>query len=570
MAKWMVAARRGDFDEISSRFGIDKVTARLLVNRQVVGDREIEKYLHGSVADFYMPEQMKDLERAADLLIEKIQDQKKIRVIGDYDIDGIMSTYILTDALETVGANVDFAIPERLKDGYGLNENLIRDAFSAGIDTVLTCDNGIAACEQVKLACELGMSVIVTDHHNVPYLDDETGRHYIIPEAAAVVDPKQEDCSYPFKELCGAAVAWKLIVCLFRKMGLPLERAMSYLQFAAIATVGDVVDLQDENRLIVKEGLKQLHETEHVGLCALIEKCQIMKEQVDAYHIGFIIGPCLNASGRLDTAARALELMRTKDRAAALIAASELRELNEIRKSMTEKGVQDAVLKIENSELKEDKVLVVYLKECHESLAGIIAGRLREKYNKPSFVLTDSEEGIKGSGRSIDEYSMYDELTKVRDLLTKFGGHPMAAGISLDSGSEEAFRKKINELCALGEEELTPKIHLDMRLPVTYLSESLIKEFEILKPFGKGNTKPVFADKDLTVEEIHLTGKNRNVLKMKLRDAYGTSVEGICFHNAQEMFEIVKGKKTIAACYYPSINEYRGRRTIQIVISDIM
>ncbi len=565
----MVAARRGDFDAISSRFGIDKVTARLLVNRDVVGDREIEKYLHGSVTDFYSPALMKDLERAAEILIRKIREKKKIRIIGDYDIDGIMATYILSDGLQRAGADVDYAIPERLKDGYGINENLVRDAFTSQKDTILTCDNGIAASEQIRLAKDFGMTVIVTDHHNVPYTENGSVREYILPKADAVVDPKQKDCAYPYKELCGAAIAWKLIVCLYEKLGLGEDPVLDYLPFAAIATVGDVVDLKDENRIIVKEGLKRLHRTEHIGLSALIEKCRLDKDQIDTYHIGFVLGPCLNASGRLDTAVRALELMREKDRGKALIAAQELRELNEIRKAMTEEGVDAAVNTIENSSLKQDKVLVVYLKDCHESLAGIIAGRLRERYNRPAFVLTDSEDGIKGSGRSVEEYSMYDELTKVNELFTKFGGHPMAAGISMENGKAEEFRKRINEQCTLSEDDLTAKVHLDMRLPLSYLSEELIGQFEVLKPFGKGNTRPLFADKDLTVESVSIVGKNQNVLKLRLRDSYGTSVEGICFHKAEEFRNIIGDHRTIAVCYYPSVNEYKGRRSVQIVISDL-
>ena len=570
MAKWMITAKRADFDNIAARFGIDKVTARLIRNRDIIGEEEIEKYLHGSLADFYRPELMKDLDIAVDLILEGIDEGCRFRVIGDYDIDGIMATYILTDALKKAGAEVDHAIPDRVRDGYGINEELIRRAFEDGIQILITCDNGIAAARQAELAAELGMQMIITDHHSVPYEGEGDDKRYIVPEAAAVVDPKQEDCLYPYPELCGASVAWKLICSLFEALGFDEEEAFAYLQFAAVATVGDVVDLQDENRIIVKEGLKQLHNTEHIGLNALIERAGLDRQEIDTYQIGFILGPCLNATGRLDTAERALSLLNAGDREEALVAAGELCDLNEVRKSMTESELKKAIEFLEESGRTSDRVLVVYLPECHESLAGIIAGRIREKYNRPAFVLTGSKDGIKGSGRSTENYSMYDELVKVRDLLTKFGGHPMAAGVSMPAGKEEQFRSELNRLCELTEEDLEPVVRLDMRLPIGYLTEDLIRQFDLLRPFGKANEKPLFADKDLEIRKMAVLGRNRNVLKMLLADAGGNTVEALCFRDAEYYYEALQGRKSITVSYYPSVNEYRGRKTLQIVIRDLM
>ena len=566
----MLAAKRGDFERTASRFGIDKVLARLIRNRDVITDEEIDKYLNGTLDDLYRPELMKDLNKAAEQIADAIRSGKKMRVIGDYDIDGVMSTYILTHALSRAGADADHAIPDRIKDGYGINEDIIRQAFSDGRELLITCDNGIAASGPARLAKELGIRMIITDHHNVPYDETEGEKKYIIPCADAVVDPKQEDCGYPFTELCGAAVAWKLVCRLYEILGFDPEEAMFYLQFAAIATVGDVVDLKDENRIIVKEGLKQIHCTDHTGLCALIEKCQIPKESIDAYHIGCIIGPCLNASGRLDTADRALALLQASDRQDAVVLAGELCELNDMRKAMTDSEVARAIEIIDHSSLKNDRVLVVYLPGCHESIAGIIAGRIREKYNRPAFVLTDSKDGIKGSGRSTDNYSMYDELVKVKDLLTRFGGHPMAAGISMESSMDEAFRRSINDACSLTAEDLESVVHLDMRLPIGYITEDLIRQLDLLKPFGKGNEKPHFADKELKIRKLQILGNNRNVLKMKLYDQRGYCLEGICFHDAKELYGELYGKDTVTVSYYPSINEYRGQRSVQIVIQDFM
>ncbi len=565
MTKWTQSAKRADFKAISARFGVDQVIARLIRNRDVIGDRDIEKYLYGSVSDLFASSLLKDADKAAEMIIRKLNENAPIRIVGDYDIDGVMSTYILYTALKDLGADVDYAIPERIKDGYGLNENLVRDAFAAGRETIITCDNGIAAFEQIKLAKELGMTVIVTDHHNIPFEESDGDRKYIIPPADAVIDPKQEDCTYPYKELCGASVAWKLMQRTYELLG---KEIRDFLPFAAFATVGDVVDLCDENRIIVKEGLKRLRTSGHIGLNALIEKRNIDKNSIEAYTIGFVLGPCLNASGRLDTAERAMRLMISQDRNEALQIAQELVDLNESRKTMTAKGVEDAVSAIESSHLKEDKVLVVYLENCHESIAGIIAGRLREKYHKPAIVLTKSEDGIKGSGRSIEEYDMYEELCKVRELFSKFGGHKMAAGVTLAEEDPQQLGRRLNELCTLTDEDIEPKVALDMRLPIGYITEELIGQLELLKPFGKGNPKPLFGESQLKASGCRLIGKNGSVLKMTLTDRQGYCIDAVCFDDAAGLYEKACEGKEIMVSYYPGINEYRGKKTLQLIVKD--
>ena len=565
MTKWTQSAKRADFKAISARFGVDQVIARLIRNRDVIGDRDIEKYLYGSVSDLFSPALLKDADKAAGIIIGKLKENAPIRIVGDYDIDGIMSTYILYTALKDLGADADYAIPERIKDGYGLNENLVKDAYDAGRDTIITCDNGIAAFEQIKLAKELGMTVIVTDHHNIPFEDADAGRKYIIPPADAVIDPKQEDCPYPYKELCGASVAWKLMQRTYELLGREIR---DFLPFAAFATVGDVVDLCDENRIIVKEGLKRLRNFDHIGLNALIEKRNIEKNSIDTYTIGFVLGPCLNASGRLDTAERAMRLMISDDRNEALKTAQELADLNESRKTMTAKGVEDALRAIENSSIKNDKVLVVYLEDCHESIAGIIAGRIRETYHKPAFVLTKSEDGIKGSGRSIEEYDMYEELCKVKDLFSKFGGHKMAAGVTLAGDDPSQLGRRLNGICTLTDEDIEPKVALDMRLPIGYITEDLIRQLELLKPFGKGNPKPLFGESNLKVSDCRLLGKNGNVLKMTLTDTRGFSIAAVCFEDAAGLYSRVCEDSTVTVSYYPGINEYRGKKSLQLIVKD--
>ena len=568
MEKWMVAAKRADFKEIGERFGIDQVTARIIRNRDVIGEEAIEKYLHGSRKDFYSPWLLKDMEKAVAILQEKITNKNKIRIIGDYDIDGVMSTYILLVSLRGLGADADMVIPNRIMDGYGINEHLIEQAWEDKRDTIITCDNGIAAATQIQKAKDLGMTVIVTDHHEVPFEETENGRTEILPPADAVVNPKQKDCGYPFSGLCGAVVAMKVMEALYEKMVPEVDLVDRMLPFAGIATIGDVMDLKDENRILVKEGLQRLHHTTNLGLQELIRVNGLEPENISPYHIGFVLGPCLNASGRLDTAKRALKLLLAETREEAAVLAGDLKNLNESRKEMTAQGVEKAIEQVESTSMMEDTVLVVFLPECHESLAGIIAGRLRERYHKPSFVLTRGEEGVKGSGRSIEAYSMYEKLCECKEYLTKFGGHPMAAGLSLDKENVEKFKRRLNDQCTLSEEELTEKVVIDMELPFAAITEHFIEELEYMEPFGKGNTKPVFAARGVAMQHVKIIGKNKNVAKATAIDAAGNRMEAICFHDAQEFAkqcERNNGKMSIT--FYPGINEFRGERQIQIVIT---
>ena len=570
MERWVVAAKRADFQAIAEKFRIDPVIARLIRNRDVVGDEQIREYLYGGLEELHDPMLMKDMGKAAEILEKKIREGKWIRIIGDYDIDGIMSTYILLTGLRRLGAKVDIRIPDRIVDGYGLNENLVRQAKEDGADTILTCDNGIAALDQIRLAKELGMTVVVTDHHEIPYEDLENGaRAYHVPEADAVVNPKQKDCGYPFKGLCGGAVAWKLIQVMLKRFGHSEEESFDWLEFAAIATVGDVMDLQGENRILVKEGLKRLHRTGNLGLQELIRVQGLEPDQVSAYHIGFVIGPCLNASGRLDTAERSLALLLAEKREEAARLAGDLKALNESRKEMTRQGEEKALRLVEGSDLKYDKVLVVYLPECHESLAGIIAGRLREHFHKPSIVLTRSEDGVKGSGRSIEAYSMYEELCNCRELFTKFGGHPMAAGLSM-AGEEqvEILREKLNRLSTLTEEDFVEKVTIDVPMPVSYITKRLISQIQLLEPFGKGNTKPLFAQKDLTVLSCRIFGKNRNVAKLQVQDPGGYRMDAVYFGDAETFAKFAREHPVLSLTYYPAVNVWNGRENLQITIQN--
>lgn len=570
MEKWVVMAKKADFQKIGKEFGIDPVVARLIRNRDVEGMDDIRSYLCGTLDDIPSPWLLKDMKKATEILSAKINAGAKIRIIGDYDIDGVTATYILLTGLKRLGANVDTYIPDRIKDGYGLHSQLVEKAAADGVDTIVTCDNGIAASQEIALAKKGGMTVIVTDHHEIPYEDTEQGRVWIIPQADAVINPKQPGCGYPNKNICGAVVAWKLIWSLYETYGIDRDEILEFSEAAAVATVGDVMDLQGENRIIVKEGLKRLPHTGNQGFQALIEANGLTGERITAYHVGFVLGPCINASGRLDTASRALSLLCTKNWDQAAKAAGDLVALNQSRKAMTEEGRDKAVDLIEQSGLSKDRVLVVYLPECHESLAGIIAGRLREKYYKPVFVLTKAENGVKGSGRSIEAYSMYEELVKCSDLLEQFGGHPMAAGLSLKEENVEIFRRKLNELCTLTESELTPKITIDVPMPISYLSRELTEQLSVLEPFGKGNTKPLFAQKGLRVLNLRILGKNQNVAKMKLVDASGTSVDAVYFGQALEFQSYVQQKETVSVTYYPEINVYQGRETLQAVIRNYM
>ena len=570
MEKWFVAMKKADFNGIAEKYQISPIIARLMRNRDVIGDEAIDFYLNGTVEDLYDGLLMKDMDRAVDILKEKIEEGKKIRVIGDYDIDGVNATYILQQGLAGLGADVDTDIPDRIKDGYGLNQMLIDRALEDDVDTIITCDNGIAAMNEIAYGKENGMTIVVTDHHEVPYLEENGKKKYLLPPADAVVDPHRADCEYPFKGLCGAAVAYKLVEVLYRVSG-KSEQEVEHLQErlmenVAIATIGDVMDLVGENRVFVKKGLELLKTTKNEGLHALMQCTGVDTANLNTYHIGFVIGPCINAGGRLDTAKRALELLNASNRREAVTLAADLKELNDSRKEMTEEGVEEAVRQIESSSWKDDQVLVVYLPECHESIAGIIAGRIKERYYRPTFVLTKGETGVKGSGRSIEAYDMFAEMSRCRELFTKFGGHKLAAGLSLEEENVEVFRKRINELADLTEEDLQMKVSIDMRLPFPYINEALIHELKILEPFGKGNGKPLFAESKLRVIQPRIFGKNRNVLKCRLEDQQGNQMEAVYFGEVEDCLQKMEKKQIMSFTYYPSINEYMGRRTIQLTI----
>ena len=570
MEKWFVAMKKADFNGIAEKYQISPIIARLMRNRDVIGDEAIDFYLNGTVEDLYDGLLMKDMDRAVDILKEKIEEGKKIRVIGDYDIDGVNATYILQQGLAGLGADVDTDIPDRIKDGYGLNQMLIDRALEDDVDTIITCDNGIAAMNEIAYGKENGMTIVVTDHHEIPYLEENGEKKYLLPPADAVVDPHRADCEYPFKGLCGAAVAYKLVEVLYRVSG-KSEQEVEHLQESlmenvAIATIGDVMDLVGENRVFVKKGLELLKTTKNEGLHALMQCTGVDTANLNTYHIGFVIGPCINAGGRLDTAKRALELLNASNRREAVTLAADLKELNDSRKEMTEEGVEEAVRQIESSSWKDDQVLVVYLPECHESIAGIIAGRIKERYYRPTFVLTKGETGVKGSGRSIEAYDMFAEMSRCRELFTKFGGHKLAAGLSLEEENVEVFRKRINELADLTEDDLQMKVSIDMRLPFPYINEELIHELKILEPFGKGNGKPLFAESKLRVIQPRIFGKNRNVLKCRLEDQQGNQMEAVYFGEVEDCLQQMEKKQIMSFTYYPSINEYMGRRTIQLTI----
>lgn len=597
MEKWYVAAKRADFDGIAAQFHISPVLARILRNRDVVGPEAIEKYLNGTVADLYAPSLLKGMEEAARILREKIRAGCRIRVIGDYDVDGICASYILKKGLCCCGAKADVRIPHRMKDGYGLNDSLVEEAKTDGIDTIVTCDNGIAAAGQVRLAHTLGMTVIVTDHHEVPYEETESGRRCLLPLADAVIDPKQPGCSYPFREICGATVALKLVQELFSLFGLPgiclsSDPAVPHgaldelLELAAFATVCDVMPLQDENRILVRHGLALMQQTQNPGLRALMEVNGILPDQrqkaIGAYHIGFVLGPCLNASGRLDTALRALALLESKNRQEAIPAAAFLKQLNDSRKEMTENFVESAAQLIEESTLRQDRVLVVFLPDCHESIAGIIAGRLRERYFRPVFVLTRGEEGIKGSARSIEGYHIYEEMTKCRRYFTRYGGHRMAAGLSMAEADIDAFRKEINQNCTLTPEDMQERVHIDVPMPVSYVTFSLVEELGRLEPFGTGNPRPIFVHRDLLFVSARILGKNRNVLRFVVVDEKGRRWEMVYFGDRaafedylvsrfgekalQELYRESGTGVRLSAVYYPEINVYQGSARLQLVL----
>lgn len=580
MEKWFVIQKGADFNAIAKRFDISPVTARLIRNREVTNEATIEKYLNGTLCDLYDPHLLLDADRLVEILADKIGQDKSIRIIGDYDIDGVMSTYILYQGIRRCGGAVTTKIPDRMRDGYGINVHLIDEAYGEQVDTIITCDNGIAAIPEIAHAKELGMTVLVTDHHEIPYLEEAGERRYLRSEADAIVNPKQPECPYPYKGLCGATVAWKVIQILYERFGIPVEEAYDFLENVAFATVGDVMDLTDENRILVREGLKRLHRTKNPGMRALIFKNKLAPEQITAYHIGFVLGPCVNASGRLETARIALNLFLQKNELDAGKIAEELVELNTQRKDMTADGVEEAKRVVDEGKAGE-KVLVIYLPKVHESLAGIIAGRIRELYHKPVFVLTDGEEGVKGSGRSIETYSMYEELCKCRECFAKFGGHPMAAGLTL-AEDVAVFREKINACCELTEDDFIPKIRIDIAMPAAYPTVSMVRELALLEPFGKGNNKPQFADKNLSVARASVVGKNQNVLKLNLRTEHGEPVSAVYFGDVEawrayysakfgtdEVDAAFLGRANqirMSVVYYPEINDYQGMESVQLVI----
>ena len=580
--RWMEIRKGADFAKIGEKFSIDPVVARLIRNRDIVGMDEIEAYLYGGAEGLHDPEQMHDMKKAVAIITDKIRERKEIRIIGDYDIDGVSATYILLKGLRRVGACASVKIPDRMKDGYGINENLIRQAKEDGVDTILTCDNGIAAIDAIAYAKKEGMTVVVTDHHDIPFEETDEGRRYLKSNADAIVNPHQPECTYPYKMLCGAAIAWKFIQVLYKAHGIPEEEADEFLENAAFATVGDVVDLTGENRLIVRLGLEKLHHTKSPGMRALILQNNLRPEEIKSYHIGFVLGPCINASGRLDTAKRSLELLLSEDEKTAAACASDLIALNDSRKDMTQKGVEAACAKIGAEGTDRQKVMIIYLPDCHESLAGIIAGRIRERYNHPVFVLTDAEDGVKGSGRSIEAYSMYEEMTKCKDLFLKFGGHPMAAGLSLPKENVPEFIRRMNENCTLTDADFVPVVNIDVAMPLSYVTERLIGQLDLLEPFGKENTKPVFAARNIRVHSARVVGKHANVLRLSLIMEDGRWMQAVHFGEPEEFFSYIEEKfgkqeterlKTgrdsqvsLAFTYYPKINEYNGERSIQIVV----
>ena len=582
MEKWIEIRKGGNFMEMAKKYGIDPLIARIIRNRDIIDEKEITEYLYGGKEALHNPHLLNDVDKAAEIIAEGIAEKKAMRIIGDYDIDGVNATYILLDGIRRCGGNVDAAIPDRMKDGYGINEHLIEQALSDGKELLITCDNGIAAINEINFAKEKGMTVVVTDHHEIPYRNTEQGKEFLRSNADAIVNPKQADCPYPCKGICGAVVAWKLVQVLYERMDIPVEEADIFIENAGFATVGDVMDLTGENRILVKLGLKALEHTKNPGMKALIAKNKLSDKPLSAYHIGFVLGPCINASGRLDTAKRSLELLLERDEVKASALAGELVELNESRKYMTQQETQKALEQIEKEGREKDKVLVVYLPECHESLAGIIAGRIRETYQRPVFVLTRGEEGVKGSGRSIEAYSMFDKMTEVAELFTKYGGHPMAAGLSMREEDIDKLREQLNQKAELSEEDMAEVVRLDAVLPMSYFTVDTIRQLSVLEPCGKSNTKPVFADRNIKITRAGIVGVNRNVLKLHLLDSKGNPVAGVYFgevekfltflsekFGSEEVDAAMHGKENsiqFAAVYEPAVDTYSGRESVQAII----
>lgn len=580
----MVRNVKFDTVKFAQQLGISDTVAKLMVNRGIYNLDIAKEYLSSSIGELHNPTDMLGMSGAVELMRNSIIKGEKILIVGDYDVDGVISTYVLYIAISKCGGNVSFHIPDRIKEGYGINESIIKKASEDNIDIIITCDNGIAAIEQVKLAKELGIKVIITDHHDVPFIEEDNVRKYVVPEADYVLNPKQENCNYEFDKICGAGVAYKFVQCLYKEFNIPNEELYDLIQYVAIATVCDVVDLVSENRILVKEGLKRINNTSNIGLRALFKETGLEGKEITVYSLGFVIGPSINASGRLEQAEWALKLLITKDKNEAEELAKKLNELNKDRQELTQTGLEEAIKIIEENNMAKDKVLVVYLEDVHESIAGIIAGRIREKYNFPTIILTKAHEGAKGSGRSIEEYNMFEELLKCKDLLGKFGGHPMAAGMSIPSENIDKFREKLNEVTTLSDEDIIPKVSIDMPLPINKINYKLIDEIALLEPYGKGNPKPNFAVKGLMVKAARILGKNNNVLKLNLTDGY-LNIDGIYFGDIEVALEIIKNKfgeyeynkmlngqtnmVKIDIVYFPDINEYNGRKSVQLLIQNI-
>lgn len=596
-SKWIYKNLKSpEFNVLAEKFGVHPAIIKILADRGVQGEDAVREYLEADIATVSDGSELTDMQRGVDIIYDAVKAGKYIRIMGDYDVDGVTSIYILYKGLTGLGAKCDKFIPHRITDGYGLHEPAIRDAYEAGVQVILTCDNGIAAANEIKLAKELGMTVVVTDHHEVPYeirnfcpTDDsanaeedgegevpyneaEAGtRHYIIPDADAVIDPKRPEDDGVFKEICGAVVAWKFMGCLYKKFGKEQEfKNSDFLEIASLGTVCDVMELQHDNRAIVKEGLKKMQNTSNIGLQALLEVLGLRDKALTSYDYGFKIGPCINAEGRLDTANEAFDLLVETDYDTAIKRAEQMRDLNVERQNLTKEGMEEA-FKIIDAEMQDDKVLVVYLPEAHESIAGIIAGKIRERYCKPAFVLTKGDgDFLKGSGRSIEAYSMYEKLVEVKDLMLGFGGHPMAAGLSLKEENLEKFRQELNVRSGLTDADFIPKVMIDVILPVDFLTQNFIRQLEILEPFGKGNEKPVFAQSSVKANRAEIIGKNKNVLKITFNSRNCKS--GVCFHDIEtkEQFLNQNGKLyDFKMLYYPTLNEWNGVTSIQANVQDI-
>lgn len=583
--KWFIKNKKVNYNQISNKYGITELMSKLIINRDIINDDMIKSYINPDFDKLHNPRDMKDLEKAVEILGEKIESNKKIRIVGDYDVDGVISAYILYEALKRCDANVDYEIPDRIKDGYGININIIKQAKEDGIDTILTCDNGISAIEPIKYAKDIGITVIITDHHDIPFALEENGtRKFITPIADAIINPKQKDCNYKFKQLCGAGVAFKLVEVLYEKLNIHKKECYKFIEFLAIATVCDVVDLIDENRIFVKKGLELINNTANLGLRELIRECEMNEKTLSVYHLGFIIGPCINACGRLDSAKEGLKLLLSKEENEANELAKSLVKLNQERKDMTLDGVEAAMEIVQKNNMINDKVFVIYIPDVHESLAGIIAGRIREKYNVPTLIITKSENGAKGSGRSIEEYNMFEELVKCKDLLGNFGGHPMAAGFSLKEENIDDFRRKLNKNTTLKDDDLLKKVTIDCILSLDSIDYELINDLERLEPFGKANSKPLFAEKNVKLLKATILGKNRNVLKFKLKTKFNKALDAIYFGDIYEFEEMINNKYSseelqklydgayndvnMDLVFYPSINEYNGNANIQIVVQN--